>query len=49
MAKKRRSLEEYEAQDFQEEDIYSENGREDLLDSDGAEDWEVGFMEGYEE
>ena len=49
MAKRRKAMDEFEPQDFQEEDIYSESGREDLLDSDGVDDWEAGFMEGYEE
>ena len=31
-----------------EDDIYTEEGIEEQLDSEGIEDWEAGFMEGYE-
>jgi len=31
------------------EDIYSENGREQLIDSDEISDFEEAFMRGYEE
>ncbi len=49
MNKKKKSSEEFETQDFMEEDVYTGSGREDLLDSDEINDWEAGFMEGYEE
>ena len=32
-----------------EEDVYSEEGRDSLVDSDGIEPWEEGFMEGAED
>jgi len=47
--RKRKASEELSAEDFMEEDVYTIEGREDLLDSDEINDWEAGFMEGYEE
>ena len=49
MAKKKRANEYFEEQDFVEEDVYTEEGRSNQLDSDEIDDWEAGFMEGYEE
>ena len=49
MAKKKRTNEYFEEQDFVEEDVYTEEGRSNQLDSDEIDDWEAGFMEGYEE
>ncbi len=31
------------------EDIYTEEGIQEQLESDEIEDWEAGFMEGYEQ
>ena len=39
----------YEDELAQQEDIYTEEGRESQLYDDEIEDWEAGFMEGYEE
>ncbi len=39
----------YEKEEFLEEDIYSDEGRESQLEDDEITDWEAGFMEGYEE
>lgn len=34
--------------DFEEKDIYSKEGREDLVEDDAIEPWEEGFMRGAE-
>lgn len=34
---------------FLEEDVYTEEGRESQLDNDEIDAWEAGFMEGYDE
>ena len=34
---------------LEEEDIYTDEGREAQLEDDEINDWEAGFMEGYEE
>jgi len=49
MPKKKRTYEEIMEQDFMEEDVYTEEGRESQLDGDEINDWEAAFMEGYEE
>ncbi|HLC56980.1 MAG TPA: hypothetical protein VJH95_00250 [Candidatus Nanoarchaeia archaeon] len=49
MAKRRKASEEFDNQESVEEDVYTEEGRENQLDSDEINDWEAGFMEGYEE
>lgn len=36
-------------EDWEEETIYEEDGREDLVDADGMSAEEEGFMRGYEE
>ena len=38
----------YEDELAQQEDVYTEEGRESQLNDDEIEDWEAGFMEGYE-
>ena len=38
-----------ENNEYDEEDIYSEDGREELIEGDEISDFEEAFMQGYEE